>query len=247
MVGGLFAGLIAPFTFSWIAEYPILLALAALCRPPRNERCRAGAAMVLAVLAVTGGRRCSRRLIIGGKVIHVARRPPRRSSARCRHARDAAGGVLRADRWKIAATVVLALAMIRAYPSDDGRVETVRSFFGVHKIVVTPDDQYHVLMHGTTIHGAEKFQNDDGTPVTGRPEPISYYHKDGGIGQAITAIRERKGGPIRVAVIGLGSGTLTCAVAARRRLEILRDRPDRWSIPRAIRNILPSSANASQT
>ena len=28
MVGGLFAGLIAPFTFSWIAEYPILLALA---------------------------------------------------------------------------------------------------------------------------------------------------------------------------------------------------------------------------
>ncbi|MDP1883359.1 MAG: class I SAM-dependent methyltransferase, partial [Bradyrhizobium sp.] len=34
MVGGLFAGLIAPFTFSWIAEYPILLACAALCRPP---------------------------------------------------------------------------------------------------------------------------------------------------------------------------------------------------------------------
>src|SRR5260370_24221122 len=33
MVGGLFAGLIAPFTFSWVAEYPILLALAVLCRP----------------------------------------------------------------------------------------------------------------------------------------------------------------------------------------------------------------------
>ena len=32
--------------------------------------------------------------------------------------------------------------------------ETVRSFFGVHKIVVTPNGQYHVLMHGTTIHGA---------------------------------------------------------------------------------------------
>ena len=38
MVGGLFAGLIAPFTFSWIAEYPILLALAALCRPAGDER-----------------------------------------------------------------------------------------------------------------------------------------------------------------------------------------------------------------
>src|SRR3954453_14256603 len=38
MLGGLFAGLIAPYTFSWIAEYPILLALAALCRPPAEER-----------------------------------------------------------------------------------------------------------------------------------------------------------------------------------------------------------------
>jgi hypothetical protein len=47
--------------------------------------------------------------------------------------------------------------------------------------------------------------------VTGRPEPITYYHKDGGIGQAIAAIRERKGSPLRVAVIGLGSGTLACA------------------------------------
>jgi hypothetical protein len=87
----------------------------------------------------------------------------------------------------------------------------VRSFFGVHKIVVTTNNQYHVLMHGTTIHGAEKFLNDDGTPVTGRPEPISYYYKDGGIGQAISAVRARKGGPLRVAVIGLGSGSLACA------------------------------------
>ncbi|HMH62940.1 MAG TPA: fused MFS/spermidine synthase, partial [Bradyrhizobium sp.] len=118
---------------------------------------------------------------------------------------------LNASRWKIFATVVVALVLLRAYPSDDGRVETVRSFFGVHKIVVTPHGQYHVLMHGTTIHGAQKFQNDDGTPVTGRPEPITYYHKDGGIGQAISAVRARKGGPLRVAVIGLGSGTLTCA------------------------------------
>ena len=118
---------------------------------------------------------------------------------------------LNANRWKIFATVAVALVLLRAYPSDDGRVETVRSFFGVHKIVVTPNGQYHVLMHGTTIHGAEKFKNDDGTPVTGQPEPITYYHKDGGIGQAITAIRERKGAPLRVAVIGLGSGTLVCA------------------------------------
>ena len=43
MVGGLFAGLIAPYTFSWIAEYPILLALAALCRPAVASDKRIGA------------------------------------------------------------------------------------------------------------------------------------------------------------------------------------------------------------
>ena len=120
---------------------------------------------------------------------------------------------LNAARLKSCGTGALALVLIRIYPADEGRVETVRSFFGVHKIVTTPNGQYHVLMHGTTIHGAEKYHNANGTQVAGRPEPITYYHKDGGIGRAITAIRERKGAPLRVAVIGLGSGTLTCASA----------------------------------
>src|SRR6201989_1661087 len=55
MVGGLFAGLIAPYTFSWIAEYPILIALAALCRPATSERLPQWSRwtwLLLAVLAV---------------------------------------------------------------------------------------------------------------------------------------------------------------------------------------------------
>jgi hypothetical protein len=210
MVGGLFAGLIAPYAFSWVAEYPILLALAALCRPPGEERFPQVSRWYWPALAILAAGLVApsfgtgkvfdwledQRVYVVGAV--------------------AVAGMLlalglKADRWKLAAIATLALVLIRVYPADEGRVETVRSFFGVHKIVVTPHGQYHVLMHGTTIHGAEKFQNDDGTPVAGRPEPITYYHKDGGIGQAITAIRERKGGPLRVAVIGLGAGTLTCA------------------------------------
>ena len=210
MVGGLFAGLIAPFTFSWIAEYPILLAAAVLCRPTEHERYARWLKyywLLLAIVAIAA----LVPVVIGGKAFTWI------TDHRVVLVSDVAilamiaAVLLRANRWKVAATVMLALVMIRAYPSDDGRVETVRSFFGVHKIVVTPDNQYHVLMHGTTIHGAEKYLNDDGTPVTGRPEPISYYYKDGGIGQAITAIRERKNGPIKVGVIGLGSGSLTCA------------------------------------
>jgi hypothetical protein len=210
MVGGLFAGLIAPYAFSWVAEYPILLALAALCRPPGDERLPRWSRWYwpfLAVLAVA--------------LIGLSYSTSTASSWLLDHRVWVAGSVgvlagllalaLNASRWKIFATVVAALIAIRVYPADEGRVVTVRSFFGVHKIVITPHGQYHVLMHGTTIHGAQKFENDDGTPVTGRPEPITYYHKDGGIGQAITAARERKAAPLRVAVIGVGSGTLACA------------------------------------
>ena len=209
MIGGLFAGLIAPNVFSWVAEYPILVVLAALCRPAGSERWPRWSRWfwpLLVVLALA--------LIVPSQVrgevfdwleeqrVYVA------------------GGVaalgmllalvLNAARFKLAAVAALALVLVRVYPSDEGRVVTVRSFFGVHKIVTTPSGKYHVLLHGTTIHGAEKFQNDDGTPVTGRPEPISYYYKDGGIAQAVTAIRERKGAPLRAAAIGLGSGTLAC-------------------------------------
>ncbi|ABD06723.1 conserved hypothetical protein [Rhodopseudomonas palustris HaA2] len=210
MVGGLFAGLVAPYSFSWIAEYPILLALAVLCRPQASERVPAwtrwywaflaALAVVLIAPAFSSGRVFEwlsiNRVLLVGDVAAVA---------------VLAALALRANRWKVFATVVLALTLTRLYPADDGRVETVRSFFGVHKIQVTPNGQYHVLLHGTTIHGAEKMLNDDGTPVTGRPEPITYYDKDGGIGRGIAAMRARKAGPLRVAVIGLGAGSLTCA------------------------------------
>lgn len=210
MVGGLFAGLIAPYAFSWVAEYPILLVLAALCRPAGKERwprwtrfywpVLLAVAVALVAPSFSSGEMFNwledQRVYVVGAVAAVGMLLML---------------VLNANRWKLASLATLALVLIRVYPSDEGRVETVRSFFGVHKILVTPHGQYHVLMHGTTIHGAEKLQNYDGTPIPGRPEPITYYHKDGGIGQAITAIRERKGAPLRVAVIGLGAGTLTCA------------------------------------
>jgi hypothetical protein len=210
MVGGLFAGLLAPFTFSWIAEYPILIAAAALCRPSAGERLAgvmrwywlALAALALALVTpsyktgeVTTWLEDHRVWVAGAVGILAA----------------LLALAVNANRWKIFATVALALALTRIYPADEGRVETVRSFFGVHKIVVTPGGYFHVLMHGTTIHGAERFRNNDGTPVSGRPEPITYYHRDGGIGRAITAIRERKADPLKVAVIGVGAGTLTCA------------------------------------
>ena len=54
MIGGIAAGLVAPHVFNWVAEYPILIVLAALCRPgfalPGSRR---GRQVVLGALAVT--------------------------------------------------------------------------------------------------------------------------------------------------------------------------------------------------
>jgi spermidine synthase len=210
MVGGLFAGLVAPFTFSSIAEYPLLLGLAALCRPSSDAADRRSTSWYWPVLGILAA------VMIVAPLIGAV--PPRLSNGL---------GVmlvtglslfalyavirLRVDRWKFGAAVALALLLTRLYAGDQGQIDTVRSFFGVHKVLATEDGRYHLLVHGSTVHGAQKLLNEDGSPVTGRPEPIAYYHKDGGIGQAIAAVRARKGGPIRAAVIGLGSAALACA------------------------------------
>jgi hypothetical protein len=212
MVGGLFAGLIAPFAFSWVAEYPILLVLAVLCRPKEEDVPPSLArvarwtwllipiALAIAIIPY----------LQGGIWLRFMRDEMMSIIAVMASLAVVLAVLLRADRYSVAALVAIALLIVRLYPSDDGRVETVRSFFGVHKIATDANGAYRVLMHGTTIHGAQKLRNPDGTPVTGRPEMITYYNEVGGIGGAIEAIRERKGGGLRAAVIGLGAGTLAC-------------------------------------
>lgn len=204
MIGGLFTGLIAPYIFNWIAEYPMLLVLAALCRPlPTSDQGRvdkffwpiaALVALGLALQATLGWQAIPGLAANVDMVVKVV---------------ALVTVIFMADRLKLAFVIALALVLIRLYPGDEGRTETVRSFYGVHK--VGDYGTHHVLMHGTTIHGAQKWRDPSTmTPVAERPEPISYYHPDGGIGQAISAIRARKGAPLKVAAIGLGSGTLTC-------------------------------------
>ena len=113
--------------------------------------------------------------------------------------------------FQAAVALAVAAAMFRLYPGDEARTQTVRSFFGVHKIYDTPNEKFRVLMNGTTVHGAQQLAGDDGKPIAGRPEPLTYYHATSAIAQVIGAMRARKGA-IRVAVVGLGSGSLACYV-----------------------------------
>lgn len=112
-------------------------------------------------------------------------------------------------RAGLAGAVLLGLAGLVAY--EQQRRDSVRSFFGVNKIVDVQDGRFRALVHGSTVHGAQRLRTDDGSPVSGRPEPLSYYFTGGGLADGIDAVRRARGGRLEaVAAVGLGTGSLAC-------------------------------------
>lgn len=209
MLGGVFAALVAPQVFSWIAEYPILLVLSILCRPIPVRNARLGRPAFVAFAAVVGAA-----LMIPGLLgWNPTEKGAMLLAALVVVAAAAALFLIPRDPVKFGTVVALCLAVPVVYPPEGGRFQTIRSFFGVHKIQETADGRYRVLMHGTTIHGAQRLRDTQGNPLAGRPEPLTYYHSDFPMAQAILALRERKGAPLRVSVVGLGTGSLACYMA----------------------------------
>ena len=51
---------------------------------------------------------------------------------------------------------MLAFVVTALWQPGFNRIETARSFFGVHQVVETADGRYRLLYHGTTMHGAER-------------------------------------------------------------------------------------------
>ena len=88
----------------------------------------------------------------------------------------------------------------------DGRrqdvVRQARGFFGVLRVTRDRDDPgYTELRHGTTIHGRQS------RDPARRGEPLSYYHRKGPVGYVFAEL-DRRDTSRRVAVVGLGTGTL---------------------------------------
>jgi len=202
VIGGIAAGLIAPQVFNWVAEYPILIALAVLCRPG------------LALPEEGHGRT----LLLGGLVVAVfllivcALYPVTLDE---RAFSWTFGTLLTACVlfWRAPlpfATIVAFILLANHSVTEQAGAMSVRSFFGVAKISENPDGQFRLLQHGTTLHGSQRIREADGRPVTGPPELLLYYWDGSAISQTFEAERARVDGPIRYAVIGLGAGSLAC-------------------------------------
>jgi hypothetical protein len=119
-------------------------------------------------------------------------------------------GLVSREALPFCAVIAVVLVIGHAYRPDSDVRETMRSFFGVHKITETSDGNYRVFLHGTTIHGAERLRDESGEPIIGKPPLITYYHPNSPMGVTVKATRARVGGPIKVAVVGLGTGTFAC-------------------------------------
>jgi hypothetical protein len=109
----------------------------------------------------------------------------------------------------LAAVVAFIFTADRVY-NEESDTETMRSFFGVLTVRQDDNDQFRVLLHGTTIHGAERIRNPDEDEGDDLPEPLTYYHDGSNLVATINAVRARAGRPIKFAVIGLGAGSLAC-------------------------------------
>src|SRR5262249_16869757 len=83
------------------------------------------------------------------------------------------------------APIVAFVLALQPTIDDVGGVKLVRSFFGVHRISESPDRRFRLLLHGTTLHGAQQIRVEGGRPFIGQPEPVTYYHRGGGLAQAI--------------------------------------------------------------
>ncbi|MDP6556094.1 MAG: fused MFS/spermidine synthase [Pirellulaceae bacterium] len=81
---------------------------------------------------------------------------------------------------------------------------SIRNFYGVLTIeeMYEDDADYHIrrLLNGRILHGSQFLSPDQNKVAT------TYYNSDSGIGMAITHLVTRD--PLRVAVVGLGTGTI---------------------------------------
>src|SRR5262249_1662984 len=91
---------------------------------------------------------------------------------------------------------------VRAYGEDT--IVQVRSFYGVMRVqqeTTQEGEMYRTLVHGTIQHGTQYYGSDED-----RTSPSTYYTHNSGGGWAIDNCC--KGRSRRIAVIGLGAGTL---------------------------------------
>ncbi len=200
VLGGVFASLLAPLLFDWVAEYILLILAVLAIRPgfrslPRTEVATVVSMAVVATIALSllaPASNLSTAGIVAFAIIVAV----------------AGGAVVQLFTQRAyLVSLALLLSLFFLHAELDRGVMRERSFFGVTRVLATPESDFHLMMHGTTLHGAV----DRSAGSDARPEPLTYYHESGGMAAAVRAMQARRGGALaRAGAVGLGTGSVLC-------------------------------------
>ena len=209
VVGGAFNGLVAPVVFNMVWEYPLVLVAAALLRPWSRREMRPW------------------EIMCGVAGVVIAFLGPLSMEA-VRYAPDVRAAIPDAQLIRIAQGVLGIAAMFAFLVRDRAVLFAVvlgaivwsgyhlargydwalseRSFFGVMRVARIDDPlmdgPVHVLMHGTTLHGAQAQAR------SRLCQPTLYYATSTPLGQAMLQTQARHLDGARVGVVGQGSGAM---------------------------------------
>jgi spermidine synthase len=210
VVGGAFTALLAPVIFDMVWEYPLVLVLVGLARPWGRGRLRGeeiGALVAAAVFALLP-------VLLSAWLTYD-------DVARAKYYAISPFGLDQLALWILGPVAICAfllrdrapafvavLAMIALSSQYVVRIYdwsySERSFFGVMRVAKIDDPRMggdvHVLMHGTTLHGAQA------RDARFDCQPTLYYNALTPIGQAATIVEAR--GPANIGVVGQGSGAM---------------------------------------
>jgi spermidine synthase len=201
VLGGLLNAIAAPLLFSSVLEYPLVLLLSLLLLQTSAFRgLQFGKLKLALTLPLSLG------ILLGGLVVGF-------SPVWFNHSLISIGlgvGLLLAIRyafvsgwWSFAVGVgVIVLLHQFSVGTMDRVLTSDRSFFGVYRVLVSSrSGGYHSLLHGTTLHGKQSLD------PSRRDQPLTYFSRTGPIGQLFESLSATEP-PERVAVLGLGIGTL---------------------------------------
>jgi hypothetical protein len=218
VIGTLVFAIIPPFVFSDLWECPLTIAVTALvplvglqtARPPvprRTEWLLAFGAGVWLLVAAVITRLCRASPL--GMALAAAYVPPVLLCARS------------ARSPKLLAIALLSTAFCGAIFERSSALTVAygRSFFGTTRVQAPRDLGLHVLVHGTTIHGAERLSR------RGQCEARSYYRVDGPVGKLFAARRAHFRDQ-SIFAIGLGAGALVCYARPQERWTFVEIDPD---------------------
>jgi len=197
VLGGIFNVLVAPQVFDTVLEYPIAIILAAALRPMLARRGTLARVLDVALPAAL----CA--LIV---ILMRAGFPPATWGEKANVWTFAAFAmiVLCFQRHPIRFALGIAAIFIGAAlgrGTDKTLLFRGRSFFGVYRVIAYP--KHHALQNGTTTHGGQSIYPQFAT------EPLTYYHREGPLGQSFASLM-RTNPNRRVAIVGLGTGTIAC-------------------------------------